>query len=495
MKKAFTILIIVTLTFSETLFAQINFKNINPNQFELSLYNGVCFSQIIPEYGNEQLIHSPALNHNLMLTYNRYFNEQISLSAEWGFGFGGFLYNVPAHSISSGTENWQYWHKVNYNIYHQFGIKANYHLQLSRKDRLRFGIGGGIMQYLSTGLSVSGSNEIDGNEYIVEIDYPKIINPIAILSLDYIKPLKNKNEFQVGIKYTHGFMNVYSGEYSLYSYSSGGKIYSRGSNAGIKVAYIFTGNAIKEKLNKRVNSGEDYNKAKSEIRKERRYLPSESTFLNIYIGTRLSKNSVNDPDGYIHGGTGILEKHMGLEYEKGLKNNWFVSGGYHYGDYTSSARTIYSFMDYPNKRIETHEFNLGGGYRWITASNFKILNLYSGVNLGFTEAINNENNIRQYGITHFYEGTEVENLNFQVTTLSQHVSRFVAAIYLGAAKDFRITDFFWISLNYRFQQGLNSLVQNEISYNSTLFAGTKYATSKLNGTAHQISIGLKLRFR
>ena len=171
MRKIIFLSIIISFFLTELLFAQNNFKNINPNQFELSLYNGVCFGKIIPEYGNEKLINSPALNHNLMFTYNRYFNEQISLSAEWGFGFGGFLYNVPAHSISSGTENWQYWHKVNYNIYHQFGIKANYHLQLNRKDRLRFGIGGGIMQYLSTGLGVSGSNENDENFYVFDAYY------------------------------------------------------------------------------------------------------------------------------------------------------------------------------------------------------------------------------------------------------------------------------------------------------------------------------------
>lgn len=495
MRKIIIITIIISSTIPKSLFSQHSFKIINPNQFEISLYNGVCFNKITQVYGNEKLINSPALNHNIMLTYNRYLNEQISLSAEWGFGFGGFLYNVPAHSVNSGTENWQYWHKVYYNIYHQFGIKANYYLQLNRKDRLRFGIGGGIMQFLSTGLGVSGSNEYDENDFIVEIDYPQLINPIAIFSLDYIKSLKNKNELQLGIKYTHGFTNVYSGEYSLYSYSSGGEIYSRGSNAGIKVSYVFTGNTNKEKLNKRISSGEDPAKAKSEIRKEQRYLQPKSTFFNIFIGTRLPKNSVNDPNGYIHGITGYLGKHWGLEYEKGLKNNWFVSGGYHYGDYASSARTKYSLMNFPNQEIETHEFNVGGGYRWISESNFKILNIYSGVNLGFTEAINNNNNIQEYGITHFYEGNGVENLNFQVTTISKHVTRFVAAIYLGASKDFRITDVFWISMNYRFQQGLNTLVQNEISYNSTLFAGTKYATSKLNGTAHQISIGLKLRFQ
>jgi hypothetical protein len=67
--------------------------------------------------------------------------------------------------------------------------------------------------------------------------------------------------------------------------------------------------------------------------------------------------------------------------------------------------------------------------------------------------------------------------------------------YLGISKDFRITDFVWLSLNYRYQLGFNNIEVSNFEYSTNEFEGINSAQSRIDGTAHRIGVGLKLRFR
>jgi hypothetical protein len=66
-------------------FSQLSKKN-NPNQFEFELYNGGSFAIVEPDIvGNFSPEGALGLNHRFCLIYNRYLDNQLSLSLDYGF--------------------------------------------------------------------------------------------------------------------------------------------------------------------------------------------------------------------------------------------------------------------------------------------------------------------------------------------------------------------------------------------------------------------------
>lgn len=475
-------------------FSQALNRNTNPNHIEIGLYNGVALNRFIPHTGFDKLENPPGLNHNLLFTYDRLLTNQISLSAGWGFGFQAFNYDIEAKDGFVGTKREFYWQKAQYNIFHKLEIKGNYYLQINRLDRLKFGIGGGFVQFLSSGFGISSFNAESVNEYVINVDYPAQITPLALVSIDYVKQLKNKNEIELGLSYTKGFKNVYEGEYSLYSESSTGQIVSDGSNIGVKLSYVFTGNKKRQELNSRIDAGENSKVAKIELRKERRYLDPKSTFVNIYFGNGITVNKVDDAGGYIGNArcNGVIG---GFEYEHGLKKNLYLTGGYHFMEYYDATRIVYSSFSVGYNAFFGHEFNFGGGYRWITPANLKIVNIYAGVFSGFTTTDKGETSTHQETRTIYFNQGIDPVLEITINGTDKIESKLISGVYFGVSKDFHIIDMFWISLNYRYQQGFNTVQKTDMTYTTNQFEGFREATNIIDGTAHLLSLGLKLRFR
>jgi len=488
------LLIIISLlvTISQNVFTQSISKNVSPNQIEVSLYNGVVSNQANSISGIYKLNTAYSLNHNLMFRYNRLLSEQLSLSAAWGFGFQGFNYSLDANENFEGTKAYSYLLTVDYNLFHKLELKANYNLQLNRNDRLRFGIGGGVTQFLNLGLGVSASDDANGQEFRIDIEYPNQITPLAVASLDYVKTLKGKNEIAFGLAYNHSFKNVYDGDYSLYNNTSTGEVFCSGSNVGINVSYIFTGNKNKQKLNAKINAGEDSKLAIKELRKERRFLPDNSSFVNVFGGSGLGINKVDDPNNYV-GNARSAGKFAGVEYEHGIKNNFFVSGGYHFIEYFSMTRIINTSWSSGSNAFWGHEFSVGGGYRWITPANLKILNFYAGLTAGFSSDEKGQKSSSVMNISGYYDNYLGGGLS--ILSNDEIVSDFICAAYIGVSKDFRLTDFFWLSLNYRYQHGFNPVLQSDFVFFEDCFELSKHATKIIDGTAHMISFGMKFRFK
>ncbi|MDD2633995.1 MAG: hypothetical protein PHW82_00685 [Bacteroidales bacterium] len=496
MKKiqTFYFAILFLLFSSNIIFAQRLLKSQNPNQFEVCLYNGVVKSQFNSLNGVDKPDNAPGLNHGLSISYNRFITKQLSFSAGWGFGFQAFNYSVADKHGFTCNENWQYWHKVYYNIYHKAEIKANYYLQLNKNDKLKFGIGGGASQFFNTGFGTSSVNQEGISEYYFEVEYPAQINPVAIISIDFVKPLKNMNDFEAGLSYTHGFNNIYEGNYQLYNNASNGELSSNGSHFGVNLAYVFTGNDKKQKLNNRIAAGEDAKKAKKDLRIARRYLDPKSTFVNIHAGTFITVNKVNDPEGQL-GRSRMPSFSGGAQYEHGIDNNFVITGAYHFSEYYNARRYVFMSGTSGSNAFWTHEFSAGAAYRWITPSNLKIANFYIGLSSGFCIAELGQSGAFSGSMSSWHNINSEPEFTIDITGTNKIKSRLILSTYIGVSKDFRLTDFFWLSLNYRYQHGFNTLQQTHIEYTTNKIVNPVKATSYIDGTGHQISFGIKLRFR
>lgn len=493
MKKAqtFYLALLFILLSSNILLAQRLTKFQSPNQFEVSLYNGGSTNQIKPLNGSDNPKNSIGLNHGLCLYYNRLLTNDLSVSVGWGFGFQAFTFKLAEKPGFYGTENIYYWQNAEYNIYHKFVLRGIYNLQVNKENRLKFSLGGGILQFLTSGVGVCSINSDEIEEYSVNYNYPNQISPIAVMGLDYMFTLKNKNELGLGFQYNHSFKNIYKGTYRLYDNVSNGEVFSSGTTIGLNVSYIFTGNLTQQKIKAKNDIMSDEKAARKEVRKEQRYLDPNATFVNIYGGIVNGMTKVNDPGAYLMN-SGMAELFAGIDYEHGIKNNFFVDAGYHFVKYLYSVGLVSLNISSGSSVFYAHDFTLGGGYRIITSENYKLLNLYGGLAAGFISSPKGSGSSGGFSISHIGDCSECF---YDVSSTGKTVSKLIVGVYLGASKDFRVTDFFYLSLNYRYIHGFNPVFKSDIVYESSYFDGVKTASAKIDGTAHLFSFGLKFRFR
>jgi hypothetical protein len=294
----------------------------------------------------------------------------------------------------------------------------------------------------------------------------------------------------------HGFKDVMTGAYLISTFPNSGLLNSNASSLGINIAYVFTGNQQHQNYLNRTEAGEDPKIVKKEQRRDRRYLSPESTFVNIQFGGLITVNKVNDPGEYYRkAGSGGYN--FGIEYEHGIKNNFVVTGAYYLSEYWDARRVTATPFTSGSNAFVAHDFSIGGAYRVITKSNFKLANLHAGLMSGYCS--------QPKGISSRYSGTStiryideegiIRILEIDIDGESEIVSRFLMGAYLGISKDFRITDFVWLSLNYRYQLGFNNIEVSNFEYSTNEFEGINSAQSRIDGTAHRIGVGLKLRFR
>ena len=491
MKNLLAIFVCFLLLISNSVQAQLGVKNINPNQIEVSLYNGVGINKVKSLSGPDKPENSIGLNHDLNVCYNRLITNDLSMSIGWGFGFQAFTFKLKEKTEFYGTENLYYWQNAEYNIYHKLVARGIYNLQVNSNTNLRFTLGGGIYQYLPTGLGVCSSNINDIYEYDLHISYYNNVIPVAVIGLNYIFTLDNKNELGLGFNINHSFKNIYDGSYELYDNTSDGELFNTGSSVGINVSYIFTGNDTYHKTKLRSESMSDEKAARKEVNKEKRFLSPEATFVSIYggLGSGITKNS--GLEFYLKN-AGVPEFYAGVNYEHGLKNNFYFSGGYKFLQYYHSVGVISLGMSSGGSLFTSHEFDLGAGYRVISNRNYKLLNINLGIVSGFSNGDIGEISNSGMSVSHIGECSECF---YKVTSTGEIVSKLIFGAYFGVSKDFRLTDFFYLSLNYRYQHGFNPVFEGDVICESSDFEGIKTATQIVDGTAHLFNLGLKFRFR
>lgn len=474
------------------LFAQ-SFRSINPNQFSFSLDNSVLRNKVNPLYGLESVDETFSLQHSVLFHYKRVLSEQLALSVGFGFGVQGFNYNVKAENGFSGTDNWWYWQKASYNGFYQSQLLASYYLPINKVDKLKFSLGGGFLQLINTGSGITSTSEL-GENYRIRYEYPAQFTPLAVVNISYVKLLKNMDEIEVGVIYNKSFKDVYSGYYRLHNAMSSGNLYSTGSNVGIELSYVFTGNRNRSIINSKIKDGTDIKLAKKQARQERRYLDPQSSFISPKLGVGICINRTIDEANQIGNSRGI-DFLYGLEYEHGIGKNYLLTAGINLFEYYDMIRIVYSDFSSGHNVFKSYEASFGAAYRWITNTNYNIINLYTGVVLGYAD-IDKDYQSSSTGV-HTYNSSGNFNPDYiiEITSNKMRNSNFVCAAYLGVSKDFRICNSIYFSLNYRYQQGFNKILKSDIEYTTNQLENTHYASKSINASAHHIYMSFKLRLR
>lgn len=465
-------------------------KQFCPNQFEVKLSTGVMFNKVNTLSGETYLINNISPKHSLEFDYRRLLTENISMFAVWGFGFQSHRFKT--NDTENVLGNFYSRHNMDYNIFYTLQLGSSYSVDFKNKTGIEFSLSGGIYQGAPSGYTYGwiGEDENVFSDYL-DVDNLSHVVPVVKGELCFTKPLANKNIFKLGVSYTQGFRDVYTGVFSLTDPNSAGVIYSKGSNISLQVGYSFTGRDKKEKLENLLVNGEDLKIAKKQIRKERRYFSPQSTFVSVLGGIGVGMNLIDNPDGILMNG-GYPSLTAGLNIEQGIRNNLFVECGYQLLEYQDMIKIKALFVSsFGSEAFLAHEFNLGGGYRLISKNNYPILNIRIGLKGGFTaEGIGVSSGGLGGGSGTDYEGNE---FSYAVTSTDEIVAKFICAAYLGISKDFRIVDRFYLSLDYKYQQGLNPIYKSYITYESSSFEGTRHAVKTINATAHYIQLGLKFK--
>lgn len=220
-----------------------------------------------------------------------------------------------------------------------------------------------------------------------------------------------------------------------------------------------------------------------------RYISPEAWFVGVHFGGTAAVNKIIDPLSILEQGK-MLGPSFGLSAEKGYKKNIF---------FTSRA-SIY--QNWKVDKFETPLWNwiatnaywsgqigVGVGYRIIGPKNYNYLNIALGWENAFSLDGKNGSSSSSYS-SDFQSSATHRIQSYQ--TFDRVVNVWTSAISLRLSKDFRLSNSLYLGLDYQYQLGLRKTYQRDISY-VTFTPQVVRAESYMDGTAHQVLVGLKVK--
>jgi hypothetical protein len=487
-KLVFSLVIVLITNF--TYFTQED--TVSLNQFELNTYAGGSLVKFKYDGGNHRLENQVAPVYGLRLQYNRKINRKFQINAALGLGAHAFTYALPETPSYDYTDREHF-----FNSFQELYVGTRYTFPLKNNFSFGLNLGGGVTYYSGDFVGISGSYESYGNYPPIEtvrIDY--LLNfqivPYAEIGPQISRTFKNKNELSLKLSYVQNFRTIYKGQYQLFNQSSYGTFQNSGSNFKLSLGYTFTGDRRAHKIAVLNEKLSDQKAAKTEYKKQKRYIHPKSIFISLTGGLGFVKSYADDPNEFIIDSYGESLSTR-LMVEKGIKNNFFAEAGYQFIEYYSSIRFSYPNGSFSSNEYFTHQLNLGAGYRVIgKKKNYHYFNIHAGFSIGLIPA--KKAPLYGFGNVSMSMGTNLNNYTFSFSYESELLSSVILAPYVGISKDFRLTEKMFISLVYRYQHGLNKLSEQSIVYeNSSEFTTPQSATNYMNGTEHSIQLGLKFK--
>jgi hypothetical protein len=336
----------------------------------------------------------------------------------------------------------------------------------------------------------SGSDDL-GNWSISEFYFENIALPYFKSRLAYGIPLKNRDVLSISFDYQYSTKDLFRGQFimSQDQQFSAGNIKANRSTFSLGLGYSFTMHRRNEQLQKIISqTGVNHKVAKKELKIQRRFVDPKTTMIGLNSGFFMNISKMNDPGG-VFGSYASPSWNASLSLEQGWKKNFYFQTGFSMSSYWSWIK-YEKYMFGAGGSNAFMAYSLSGGImkRFNLKNNRNLINLSAGIN------INMQFQPKDFDMSS--GGGEISDssgllLSYNYTDeVHRHV--FPTA-YLGFGKDFRMTKHLAFTVDYRFQMGLIKVQSSDISYFEKDLI-TKYATMKIDGTAHSINFGLKYRF-
>jgi len=485
-------------------FSQINAPEIK-NLYTFSLVNGINRNNTRIDFGEKSPENSFAITKGLNFHYTRILQPKFSLSAGLGFGFLPININVNSFDTYVGTDVFRgnYFSRFNYKAFARLEVLASYHQKLTDKLELKYNFGGGIIHYGSSSNGFSmGANYTDSTQaiselYDVDIKFSNSVKPFLSLGLELDKKLKNLDLLSFKLTYDYSFSKAYDGTYSVYDNTSRGQYFNNGNYLNFHVGYTITGSKRLNDLKTVENNLSVSRKVAKKInKKQSRYIDPKSIFLNFSGGLGIGGTKVSsDPNGILENG-GYASFLPRISVEKGIKNNFYGEIGLHSQLFWDVSKFSYNkYGSSGSGAFYAVQASFGGVYRWILRNNYNVINIHSGISLGFQPEKNGSNGLVSWGSGSENGTFNGDTINFNYSQESTIKSNLLASVYLGFSKDFRIVNNFYFTLNYRQQFGLFKVYESIYDYEGTNIPATVGAKTKITGSSKDFQLGFKIKIR
>lgn len=188
-----------------------------------------------------------------------------------------------------------------------------------------------------------------------------------------------------------------------------------------------------------------------------------------------------------------------LNYQYNTKTNVFLEIGFKYLKYYFGYETNdWLIQSGTNKSFQslysTLSLDLGAGYSLNSRRNKNLVNLHTGLNIGFTD-----NSVGSGGV-YSDESTYIDAMGnegvFSIQSSYFITNRTRIAIYLGFSKDIKITEnlFFTIRYNRTFGKRM-TFSEHHISYSLSTFNIQNQVRANLTSRGQMYALGLRWYFK
>jgi len=473
------------------------------NQYTFSLVNGLNRNATKVEFGELSPENALSVVHGFNFHYTRILNPKFSLATGLGFGFLPINIKVKSFENYLGTDVFGrgFYGRAYFNPFFRLEASGAYHQKINDKIELKYSLGAGLIYYGGSSYGSSAGYQDTIGQYIeiydMNVKFDDKLKPFVSLGIEATKKLKNKDLLSLKLSYDHSFSNAYNGTYSIYNGTSTGKYFNRGSVMNLSFGYVITGN---KKLNRikelQTLNQVDPKKAKKLVMKENRFIDPKSSFLNVSGGMGFGGMKVHaDPNASLenYAYPTFLPR---ISFEKGIKNNIYWEFGIHsqlFYDVTKFAVAKYSSSG--SGVFYAVQLSSGGIYRWILKNNYNVINIHTGLSLGFHGARNDENGIHSWGSGGMNGTINGNPVSYDYSSVSSVKSNVLTSLYLGLSKDFRIVNNFYFTLNYRQQFGLYRVYESTYNYSGLSVPTTIGAKTKLTGSSNDFQFGFKIKLK
>ncbi|MFK8046582.1 MAG: hypothetical protein AB8B72_13880 [Crocinitomicaceae bacterium] len=460
------------------------------NHFAVEFQSGSNKTQFIRETGNVEFNDRLENIHLLTAGYQFNFGKHFGFQFNAGFGLQPKIYGFekPQYLKSYFLLSTSIFRE--YSLAARVGLNGSYHHQFKdSKWGVDATIGGAVTVNTGGNGGVNASRFING---VVEdwynLEYMNIGEPIGVLTTSFgvTRELENRNLLGLYLAGEYFFSSIIVGDYRFAPNPSTGRILNTGSNIGLKLKYSFTTAGRKDRIAGLVVEKNNTRIAKQAYKNEKRNTKTENMYLRAGTGIFNGRNITRGNLDQVRSSSNRGFRHF-ITFEKGLQKQYFYEGDLSVEEYYSSIE-VTDVVKVTSNDFISSSASIGYGRRLIRKkTNWQFLTISAGVAVSYRMDFINAG--AKNGTTHYpipYEWTlESEGRIDESPTFF--------SLYTSLTHDIRLSDRIYLSLNYRFHQGLNTTVRETYRFTATPGPIEGDITRKINGTSNALNIGLKVR--